>query len=442
MRWLLFLFLPLLLAATSADAQDRSRATDSAELVAAKDAARVAEAKAAIAEARTQLNNEGVTNLSVILGAFGTLITVAIFGAGYFSVVSAGRAARDEIRKAKDEIDTLRAEAAAATASARAASDEAAAASIAARAASEEARRASENASAQSAQARDDAADIKANAARMRELRREVEGFAPAAPGDRKPLTAEQEAKVDKLATAVSAEPVINRTAADYRILALDAEVKKDWNALLAAARAMQGVATDAPDDMAWGAFAEAVALGKLGRPADGEAAYVSMIADFRSSEQLVVMELVAKAINNRAVVMISDGRKAEAAALLEDLDKRYSVSGEPVIAKQLALALNNKAIALADLGRDGDSLACYQSVIDRFGSATAPPVLVQVAMAMRFKGLRLSEMKLPGDALAAYDAMIVRFEGSDVAEIKSEVAIARLARGLLAVTPPADPTA
>ena len=387
----LLLLVPLLLTAAPALAANEAPAPappTAADLSAAREAARAAETKAAILEARNQLADKGVANLALVVGELGVVMTLAVLFFGAASVVSAGRAARGEIRDARDEIDALRRQADVARQQAENAGRAAATAQSDSEAAAANVASLRRQAAVIVDEINTSKAKVEEDAKGVADTRRRVDELAAGLlPGQTTKLSVSESADVARAAAAVDATPKAVRTAGDYRVLILDAGVKEDWAAVLTLVGEMIALPGLSDVDTAWALFAEGFAREK---GSDRGAALASSLVPYGT--------VIA----------------------------RFGDDADPDIRFLVAAAMFNRANNLAELDRMDEALAGYDALIARFGDSSDPALLEQVAKAMVNKGVRLAALGRSDDAIAGFDAVVARFAASDTPALHEQAVSAR----------------
>ncbi len=113
-----------------------------------------------------------------------------------------------------------------------------------------------------------------------------------------------------------------------------------------------------------------------------------------------------ALALNNKGVTLGQMGKNAEAIAVYDEVAQRYGDAPEAGLREQVASALNNKGVRLGQMGKNAEEIAVYDEVAQRYGDAPEAGLREQVASALNGKSFRLlceaKKIWQTGDEIAA----------------------------------------
>ncbi len=152
---------------------------------------------------------------------------------------------------------------------------------------------------------------------------------------------------------------------------------------------------------------------------ADAEiAAYDAVIAAFKNSDVPALKEQVAKAMVGKGVALAQQG-DTDSAIIVYDAAIAAFKNAEPALQEWVARAMAGKGIALGQKGDADAAIAVYNDVISVFKDSNVPALQERVAMAMIGKGTALLQKGDADSASAVYDAVISAFKDSDVPALK-----------------------
>ena len=173
-------------------------------------------------------------------------------------------------------------------------------------------------------------------------------GEAPTDPGTKK--------QIGELAAEATAKPRRERTVEDYRALAIDAFVNKNWAEMERQAAAMEYFLEGELDDegLAFALFNRAYALGELERREEAGAAYGALVDRFSEADSPELRKNVEMALNNWGASLSEQAKDKQGDAA----DALYAQAGEK-FAAALAIkpdnheALYNWGSALSQQAKD-----------------------------------------------------------------------------------------
>lgn len=245
-------------------------------------------------------------------------------------------------------------------------------------------------------------------------------------PGEAQKSEEDRKAVAD-VAVAALAKPSHDRSASEYRAIISKHEADKNWDEMLNAAREMQLLFSEKPEDLALALIAEGVALWQSGRPENAISVWDGVVARFGAKTESALRERVARSLFNKAAALADMKQYRDEIATYDELISRFEDTMEPVFQELVAEALVNKGVAIARLGLYVDSIVLYDNVILRLESRLEVALQKQVAMALVNKAVSLGQLGQWDAAIAACDALIVRFEDSKEPELREMVGRARL---------------
>ena len=139
-----------------------------------------------------------------------------------------------------------------------------------------------------------------------------------------------------------------------------------------------------------------------------------------------------AKALAEKAAVLVEQNRKRDALAVYDEIIHRFGESDAPAVFPLVLLAFANKNVILLELNRTEDALAACGEVIHRFETNDAPVVVDMVATALLTKGTLLAKLKQPVHALAAFEEVVNQFGESETSSRGELAASALVNKGVI----------
>ncbi len=153
----------------------------------------------------------------------------------------------------------------------------------------------------------------------------------------------------------------------------------------------------------------------------DAAVAVWSRVVDrFGDSKAPEVIDQVAVALSNKAVILSRLGRQDEALAAYKEVLQRYADDNRPTRRELTAGVLLNKGNILGLLDRRKEALTAWGECAQRFGSG--PNEQEPVALALMNRGMALFQTDRPEEALAAWGDIVQRFGTSDRRQVSAIV--------------------
>ena len=161
-------------------------------------------------------------------------------------------------------------------------------------------------------------------------------GEAPTDPGTKK--------QIGELAAEATAKPRRERTVEDYRALAIDAFVNKNWAEMERQAAAMEYFLEGELDDegLAFALFNRAYALRELERREEAGAAYGALVDRFRETDTPELRKSVEMALNNWGNALSDQAKDKQG----EAADALYAQAGEKFAAALAIKPDNHEALS------------------------------------------------------------------------------------------------
>ncbi len=166
-------------------------------------------------------------------------------------------------------------------------------------------------------------------------------------------------------------------------------------------------------------------------RPQEALEALDNLLSRCGNSDSPELLDLVAKALIGKGLILRQLQRPQEALEALDNLLSRCGNSDSSPLPEQVAVALLGKGDVLGLLNRPQEALAVYDNLLTRFGNSNSPALLKQVAVALINKGLALGLLNRSQEALEAFDDLLSRCGNSDSVPLQGQVAIALLNKGI-----------
>lgn len=429
----------------------------------------------AVLEARFEEQGKQIDRIELGMAGLGVLITLIVL---IFSIVSwrqAGSVVTKAIEDERKKLDDILAQAITATGiaeKARASADMARSKAEAAAASAEDCALRADDAS---AKAQGNLKNVADAASRIAELEK---ALVSRGVEDTSTSVSRSDARVVlDAADEIVSRPVAERTAADFRVLALDAHQRRDGRELLSLASTMATNFSNEPEEVAWALSIQAMAFRMMGQldneiktydefvqrfdsseiPAlktqviealfnkaftlaekdlhdDAIDTYNKAISKFGDNSDSTIQELVAKILFWKAMSLRNKQLNDDAITLLDEICERFKHDSRPGLLERVAGALFWKAMTLRKQGKIEDANAVFGEVKQRFGEESSGPLQERVAMALVEKGACLRALKRNDEALSVFDEVIRNFGDSSNPILQTEVARAFFNKGNLFV--------
>ena len=260
----------------------------------------------------------------------------------------------------------------------------------------------------------------------LQTMRPEDKGSAPV-------IDAESAAVVQRASDELKATPESSFTAEDHYARGLSHFAKGNHLSALESFKAAFRALSEpvAPDELARYLFAEAIALGALGKSEEAIAVYDAMDSRFAKDESPGVREQLVRGLFNKAVRLGELGRLEQEIAVYDAIDRRFGEDESPGVREQVASALSNKGVRLGVLRKFEEEIAAYDGIDSRFGKDKSPGVREQVATALCNRGIRLGALGRLEEEIAAYDGVNSRFGEDESPLVREVVATALFNKGV-----------
>lgn len=154
--------------------------------------------------------------------------------------------------------------------------------------------------------------------------------------------------------------------------------------------------------------FNQGVLLAELGRFDESIAAFKNL-SDSEEAHNPAILEWVARALVNRAGVLIRLGRPRDALDPVVRLRSLPHDSPQPVLANCWKQGLQFQAMALRELGQEKDMLAIYDEIVNRLAACDEPEAIDRMTFALLCKGTQLAKSEHYEAAIQAYDDLVKR---------------------------------
>jgi tetratricopeptide (TPR) repeat protein len=303
-----------------------------------------------------------------------------------------------------------------------------------------------------------------------------LQSMQPADLGSTAAIDPESSAVVDRASDELKAKPELSFTAENHYARGLSYLARGNHHSALESFKAASRAFPEptAPDRLVGYLFAQAIALGALGKSEEAIAVYDEMDSRFGKisspgvREQVIrglfnkgvrfgalgdleqeiavyesiegrfgnddsprVRELVVTALFNRGVKLGALDRTEEELAAYGAIESRFGKDESPSIRALVATALCNKGVSLAALARTEEELAVYEAIEGRFGKDESPGLRAPVATALRNKAVRFGALGRSEEAIAIYDAIDRRFGNDELTQVREQVARGLINKGL-----------
>lgn len=235
------------------------------------------------------------------------------------------------------------------------------------------------------------------------------------------PLTAEQKETLDKAARALEFKLPREYLFEDWFVLGVQAfGVEKYEVAADNFARA-EKITTD-PLLNAIALGFRGLAFAKLKRLTEAVSIYDTVIMLYGDMKDIMIREVVVKAMLNKSLVYREAGLLAEELAVYDEVLKCYGDVTDVALQRMVAKALVNKGIRLGEIDRYTEAIDACDEVVRRYGNSEQVELREQVAHALLNKGSVFAKMGRKDDETAVYDGIIQRYGDAEEAELRSAV--------------------
>lgn len=154
----------------------------------------------------------------------------------------------------------------------------------------------------------------------------------------------------------------------------------------------------------------KAAILEKGGRLEEAEAASRQVIERFGDCKEMVLQELVVRALVYLAVILGELRRSDEAIAVTDEVVSRYGGREKLAFSRWVALAFLYKGSLLRALDRSDEAIALYDEVVSRYGRRQELALAEPVVRALVSKGVILFERDRTDEAITTYDTIVSRY--------------------------------
>ena len=167
----------------------------------------------------------------------------------------------------------------------------------------------------------------------------------------------------------------------------------------------------DAPEAIdAKAIFNEADGLWKKDRAEDALAIFDDLVSRFGEREMPSLLNLVAKALVHKGVILIQLKRLEEALDTCDEVMRRFGESETQTLLEEVAKALVNMGNTLIQLNRPEEALDTCNEVMRRFGESKTQTLRELVTLALVHKGVTLFQLNRLEEALDTCDEVMRRF--------------------------------
>ena len=220
---------------------------------------------------------------------------------------------------------------------------------------------------------------------------------------------------IHKRAEEVSTKPMGERTAEDWKLLAVKSYIDKKFSESLDhidQVLAKEHVLTN--KEIADSLFLKGMILNKSKRFEEVVEVLGDLINRFKANDDLAIQDVVTKAQMNQGGAFSELNRFHEAIVVCDSLLEQFNDSNEPIIQERIATALVNKAFALGKLNKLEDKIAVYDELLERFKDNKDIAIQRNIVKALVNKAITLGQLNRSEEAIAVYDALLERFKESD----------------------------
>jgi tetratricopeptide (TPR) repeat protein len=247
---------------------------------------------------------------------------------------------------------------------------------------------------------------------------------------DLKNITEEERQDIEENAEEALTKSEGERTAADWKLLAVKAYFNKSFDDTLSFInKALTKQESFSNFENADFLFLKGVTLGQLNRPEEAIVLYDELLEKFKDSDELIIQKLVVKALRNKGVRLNRLGRTKDALELFDEVIRRFKKFNELTIQVEVAAAFLNKAARLDDMGKLEGALIVYDEVVDLYKDNPEVDIQRFVVGALVSKGLALSKLSRSDAAIVIWDKVLNQFKDSEEPEIQKQVVIALISK-------------
>lgn len=235
------------------------------------------------------------------------------------------------------------------------------------------------------------------------------------------PLTAEQIETLDKAAKALEFKLPREYLFEDWFVLGVHAfGVEKYEVAADNFTRAEKITSDPLLNAIALGF--KGLAYARLRRLTEAIALYDTVIMLYGDMPDILIREVVAKAMLNKGLAYREAHQLADELAVYDDMLKRYGGATDAALQRMVAKALVNKCIRLGQNNRNVEAISVCDEVVRRYGDAEQVELREQVADALLNKGSVFGKMGRKDDEAAVYDVIIQRYSDAEEPELRNAV--------------------
>lgn len=235
------------------------------------------------------------------------------------------------------------------------------------------------------------------------------------------PLTAEQIETLDKAAKALEFKLPREYLFEDWFVLGVHAfGVEKYEVAADNFTRAEKITSDPLLNAIALGF--KGLAYARLRRLTEAIALYDTVIMLYGDMPDILIREVVAKAMLNKGLAYREAHQLADELAVYDDMLKRYGGATDAALQRMVAKALVNKCIRLGQNNRNVEAISVCDEVVRRYGDAEQVELREQVANALLNKGSVFGKMGRKDDEAAVYDVIIQRYSDAEEPELRNAV--------------------
>jgi len=235
------------------------------------------------------------------------------------------------------------------------------------------------------------------------------------------PLTAEQMETLDKAAKALEFKLPREYLFEDWFVLGVHAfGVEKYEVAADNFTRAEKITSDPLLNAIALGF--KGLAYARLSRLTEAIALYDTVIMLYGDMPDILIREVVAKAMLNKGLAYREANQLADELAVYDDMLKRYGDATDAALQRMVAKALVNKCIRLGQNNRNVEAISVCDEVVRRYGDAEQVELREQVANALLNKGSVFGKMGRKDDEAAVYDVIIQRYSDAEEPELRNAV--------------------
>jgi len=179
--------------------------------------------------------------------------------------------------------------------------------------------------------------------------------------------------------------------------------------------------------------FNKGVRLGRLGQLNEAITVYDEVVKRFRQGGSTTIQGQVGYALLNQGCALGQLGLNDEAIAIYDSILSRHGASRELALQCVVAKALLNKGAVIGNMNRNDEAIAIYNKVLSRYDAANDPALCHVVAWTLLNKGHALNRIGLEDEAIAEYDNVVKRFDAAADPRLRAAVGEALFRKGCLA---------